>query len=91
MVGETQQSLEIRIQSDNVPLSLYGPEDIWLPNLCFSISMWIVFLPLEVPSHYTQYLFLFLTKDSIVVNVRALAVLVSYSVLCSFMVNPFHP
>lgn len=33
----------------SVPLSLQGPENICLPNTCFSTSVWIVFLSFEVP------------------------------------------
>lgn len=28
-----------------------GPADIYSQNICFSISMYIAFLPFEVPNH----------------------------------------
>ena len=38
---------------------------IYIPNVCFSISMWIAFLPCEVPNHYPQQPLLSLAKDGI--------------------------
>ena len=50
MVGGT-----VRDQSPLcVPLSLYGPANIYFPNVCFSISISIASLPFEVPNHYPQ-------------------------------------
>jgi len=41
------------VGQDQSPLlsHCHGPANIYLPNICFSISDWIVFLPSEVPNH----------------------------------------
>lgn len=63
VMGEPRQGLEISPLC--VPLSLPGPANIRLPNICFSISMWIAFVPSEVPNHYPQSPLLSLTEDGI--------------------------
>ena len=49
-----------KLSSNQVPLwvllSVLGPENIYLWNICFSIFIWIAFLPFEVPNHYSQLL-----------------------------------
>ena len=59
-----------------VPWSLHGPAKICLPDICFSISMWIAFLLFESPNHYSptaSYL-------KMIFKVRISAALWSYSV-----------
>ena len=38
-----------------VPLSLPGPANSYLPNVCFPIFGSVAFLPSEVPNHYCHY------------------------------------
>ena len=59
-------------------MSLHGPANICSPNICFSISMSIAFLPFKVPNHFSQHPLLSLRM---VFNVRVLAILESYSLL----------
>ena len=48
-----------------VPLSLLGPANICLPNICFSSSVSVAFLPFEVPNHYPEYPLLSIAEVSI--------------------------
>lgn len=59
--GGIQQILFVKILLC-VSVSLHGPENIYLPNIFFSISLSTAFSPFEVPKHYPQHPFLSLTK-----------------------------
>ena len=52
--GGTQQSVKIPLSMSQF---LHGPENIWLPNICFSISMPIAFLPLQAQTPTRNILF----------------------------------
>ena len=69
-VRRTWQGLEIRVHC--IPSSPSGPANICLPNICFSISMWIAFLPYEVPNPHLQDPLLSLAEDGIWVRVSAI-------------------
>ena len=70
-VGRAWQGLEIRVHG--IPSSPSGPANICLPNICFSISMWIAFLPCEVPNSHPQHPLLSLAEDGIWVRVSAIS------------------
>ena len=48
-----------------LPLSLNGWANIRFPNICFSISMWVAFLPFEVSNHSGQHPLLSLAEDGV--------------------------
>ena len=70
-VGRTWQGLEIRVHC--ILSSPSGSANICLSNICFSISMWIAFLPCEVPNSYPQHPLLSLAEDGIWVRVSAIS------------------
>lgn len=74
-MGELRQCLEVRTPC--VIVSAW-PTNIYLSNICFSISMWNTSFPFEVPNHYPQHPHLSLAEDGI--NMRASVILLSYSV-----------
>ena len=61
---QTQPGKETKVLS--VPSSLLVRANICLPNICFSISIWITFLPFEVLDSYLILLLLAVTEASIV-------------------------